>query len=119
MNRLYPRWNHDEFEAHRPRFETLTDDSIEVARQVLVEGRSSTAVARDRDVSASAVTKTVRKVLALVNDAPAGFVELRDFFPPEIAAQLRDYAAQLKATGGKKRQMAAIDGPNFSKQSGS
>lgn len=115
MNRLYPRWSLDEYEALRPKLDTLSDDSIAVVRQVLVEGRTSTTVAKERGVSASAITKTVRKALALVNGAPAGFVEVREFFPPEIAAQLREYAAQLQATEGKKRQIAAIDGPNFSK----
>ena len=81
-----------EFEASRPQFWRLTEDTIEMARLVLVEGHSQSDVARKYELTRQRVSLAVKQVLTAVEEIPNGWVKLEIWLPPAMASKVRDMA---------------------------
>lgn len=91
-----PKMTPQEFEAARPRFGRLTEDTIEMARLVLVEGQSQTEVARQNELTRQRVSLAVKQVLTAVEEIPKGWVKLEIWLPPAMASKVRDMAEKAK-----------------------
>jgi len=91
-----PKMTPQEFEAARPHFGRLTDDTIEMARLILVEGQSQTDVARQYELTRWRVSLAVKQVLTVVDNIPKGWVKLEIWLPPTMASKVRDMVEKVK-----------------------
>lgn len=82
-----------EFQTLKPLLGRLTLKSVEVAEQVLVSGRDQAEVAREYKLTRQRVNDIVGRVQAAADDVPAGWVYVEGWFPPDLAAQVRQMQA--------------------------
>ena len=92
----------EEFDALRPRL-----DTVALAREVLVDGRSQVDVAKGHGITKQRVSGMVARVIAAAHDVPATWQRVEVWVPPELVDQVRQLEAQARAalqernTGGK------------------
>lgn len=91
----------------------LTQDSIEMARLVLVEGQMQTAVADAFGVKKTAVNRVVQRFRKDASSVPVEWQSVEGYFPPEIAAQLSLYAKQLLAVTAEGGNYWSVRGPDL------
>jgi len=96
-----PKMTPQEFEAARLRFGRLADDTIEMARQVLVEGQSQTDVARQYGLTRQRVNLAIKQVLTVIDDIPKGWVKLEVWLPPTLASKVRNMAEDARKDAAK------------------
>ncbi|MHA6557396.1 TrfB-related DNA-binding protein [Pseudomonas viridiflava] len=59
-----------EFERIQSRLGRLTVDTVQIARRVLVDGKSQAEVAEETGLSRQRVSKMVQRVMAAANEFP-------------------------------------------------
>ena len=92
-----------DFAALRPHLGRMTLKSVEVAEQVLVHGRDQADVGREYKLTRQRVSDIVARVLAAADEVPAGWEHVEGWFPPELAAQVRQMQADaMKAAKQEK-----------------
>ncbi len=101
-----PKMTAQEFEASRPHFWRLTEDTIEMARLVLVEGHSQSDVARKYELTRQRVSLAVKQVLTAVEEIPNGWVKLEIWLPPAMASKVRDMAQKARQSSSGRRRSA-------------
>ncbi len=97
----------EEFDALRPRLGRLSLDTVALAREVLVDGRSQVDVAKGHGITKQRVSGMVARVIDAAHDVPATWQRVEVWVPPELVDQVRQLEAQARAalqernTGGK------------------
>jgi len=92
------RMTAEAFEALRPHIGRLALDTVQLAREVLVDGVSQSDVARKFNVSRQRVHGAVVRVMAAANDVPKGWEKVELWLPPELAAQARAMEVEARKT---------------------
>lgn len=93
-----------DFDGLRPFLSRMKKRNIDAVREILVDGRTQTAIAKELGISDKAVSRLVRRVWALhVEHAatPDGWESLNVTLPADLAAVVRDMerTAWLKRKG--------------------
>lgn len=96
----------EDFEALRPHLGRLTLDTVEIARRVLVDGETQTAVAQDTGLTKQRVSGMVNRVRAVADEVPAGWERVETWLPPELAEKVRQMAADAKAAAQQEKAHA-------------
>lgn len=92
-----------EFDELRPQLGRLSADTVEAARQVLVEGRAQIDVARERGLSKQRLSGMVGRVLTAARQVLKGWQHVEAWLPPDLADQVRRMeAATRSAADGKE-----------------
>lgn len=86
-----------EFKALMPRLKRMTVGNVEVARRVLVDGLSQVEAANESGLTKQRVNSLVKSVQAIAREIPADWEQVEVWLPPELAAQVRQLAADAKA----------------------
>lgn len=84
------------FKANEHKLTSMSQATIDLARLVLVDGRSAKDAGEAVGVSRQNVHKTVQRVLAAFNDIPSGYVEFKAWMPKAMAIEITD---RLKSLG--------------------
>ncbi|MDY7563446.1 MULTISPECIES: TrfB-related DNA-binding protein [unclassified Pseudomonas] len=71
--------------------------SIEAAHLVLVMGASITEAALDTNLSRQSVNQLMVRIRRRMESLPQGWRQVTEWFPAEVAAQIENLAASLKA----------------------
>jgi len=88
----------DEFDSLRPRLgRRMGDDTVTIAREVLVDGLPQTKVAEKHGITKQRVSDIMKRVLAVVRGIPADWQLVEVWLPPELAEQVRQMENQAKA----------------------
>ena len=90
------------FDDLRPRLGRLTEETIDIAREVLVEGKSQSDVARERGLSRPRVSSMVKSVVSAANEIPREWQRVEVWLPPDLAEQVRQMEADAKADVARK-----------------
>jgi hypothetical protein len=91
----------EEFETQKPKLRTLSANTNELARLILVDGMSNGEAAKAVNMSPQNVSKAMRRVKALLNDLPSDYVWFEGFMPEDIAVATRKAIKErLEAEGG-------------------
>ncbi|MCE4302531.1 TrfB-related DNA-binding protein [Xanthomonas hortorum pv. vitians] len=85
-----------EFERIQSRLGRLTVDTVQIARRVLVDGKSQAEVAEETGLSRQRVSKMVQRVMAAANEFPPDWERVDEWMPPELAKQVRALAAEAR-----------------------
>lgn len=99
-----------DFEAALPRLGRFTEETIDIARSVLVEGKSQVEVARERGLTRQRVSSMVKSVLSAANEVPREWERVEVWLPPALAAKVREMEATAKtnfATRSKRGPRAS------------
>jgi len=88
------RMSAEDFEAQKHKLRTLSVQTNELARLVLVEGLNNTKAAQTVGMSRQNVNGAMNRVKALLADKRADYVFVQEWMPPSMAAEVR---AKLKA----------------------
>jgi hypothetical protein len=86
-----------DFEALRPHLGRLSLDTVELAREILVNGQRQSEVARKHGLTRQRVSGMVSRVLAAENGIPRGWEKMEVWLPPELAAQVKAMAEKARA----------------------
>lgn len=86
----------DQFDAILPRLGRLSMDTLNIAREVLVDGKSQSEVAREHNLSRQRVHGMVTRVNAAINDIPLDWVRLDTWLPKEMADKIQKEIELLK-----------------------
>lgn len=78
----------DEFDKARPLFGRMSQETIEMARLVLVEGFSQTQVAKEFKLTRQRVSLAVKQILTAIDDVPADWVKLDVWLPSSMANEV-------------------------------
>jgi len=97
-----PLMTPEEFEALMPKMRRVTMGTIEVLRRIMVEGETRKTVADATGLTPQRIAGMIQQFRAAQNDIPPGWVEVKEWFPPELAARVRAMAAEAKAEVAKK-----------------
>lgn len=87
----------EEFDALRPRIGRLALDTVQIAREVLVDDDSQADVARRHGISRQRVNSAVNRVIAAANEIPADWERVEVWLPPELAANVRQVEAEARS----------------------
>lgn len=97
----------DEFEALRPRLGRLALDTVDIAREVLVEGMRPTEAAVRHNMSRQRVHGIVQRFRAAAQEVPTGWRRVEVWLPPELAVEVEAMARRAREahvagdTGGR------------------
>lgn len=97
-----PTMTAQEFDELRPRFGRLSLNTVELAREVLVDGKSQSDVARKHGLTRQRVSGMVSRVLAAANKIPRGWEKVEVWLPPELAEKVRKMEADAKASASQE-----------------
>jgi len=97
------RMTAQEFDEQKHKLRTLSVQTNELARLVLVEGMNNTQAANAVGMSRQNVNGAMNRVRALLGDMPADYVYVQEWMPAAMAAEIR---AKLK---GMKSQKAVTE----------
>ena len=86
----------NKFEAARKRFGRLSDETIEMARLVLVEGKGQTEIAKQYGLSRQRVSLAVKQVNSAIEDIPKGWVKLEIWMPSAMANRVKKMADEAR-----------------------
>ncbi|MBC1154416.1 hypothetical protein FSG43_022615 [Escherichia coli] len=92
-----------EFDELRPRLGRLSLDTVELAREVLVVGKTQSEVARNHGLTRQRVSGMVSRVIAAANEIPRGWEKVEVWLPPDLAEQVRGMEADAKAHAAKDK----------------
>ncbi|MFL0419578.1 TrfB-related DNA-binding protein [Sphingomonas sp. 179-I 2A4 NHS] len=87
----------EEFDAVQSRLGRMTLDTLRIAREVLVDGKSQTEVAAAYKLSRQRVSLAVQRVLKEAQQVPANWQLLEIWLPPELIARVREMEAEARA----------------------
>lgn len=87
-----------EFDALAPKMRRVTVGTMEVMRRILVDGESRVEVAASVGLTPQRVGAMVKQFRAAQNEIPPNWVEVNEWLPPELAAEVRRMAAEAKAS---------------------
>ncbi|CAM2164655.1 putative transcriptional repressor protein trfb [Burkholderia latens] len=73
----------------------FSNEAIEIARRVLVDGEAQSHVARDSGVSRQRISSIVQRVTAAGHAVPSTWERVEVWLPPEVAERVRREAAEL------------------------
>lgn len=93
---MKPQLTAQQFEEALPRLGRLSGDSVAIARQVLVEGKTQSEVARENDITRQRVYGMVTRVNAALNDIPKGWVRFESYMPPELVKKVEALIEKAK-----------------------
>lgn len=85
-----------EFDALAPKMRRVTVGTMEVMRRILVDGESRVDVAASVGLTPQRVGAMVKQFRAAQNDIPPNWIEVKEWLPPELAAQVRKMAAEAR-----------------------
>jgi len=85
------------FNALLPRLGRLSKASVEIAREVLVEGRIVSEIAIARGLTRQRVHCILRRFSAAQHEAPAHWQKIEVWVPPELGPEIREIAANARA----------------------
>ena len=88
----------DEFDALMPKMRRVTIGTMQVMRRILVDGESRADVAASVGLTPQRITAMMKQFKAAQSGYPPNWVEVREWLPPELAAEVRRMAAQAKAS---------------------
>ena len=91
-----------EFDELRPRLGRLSLDTVELAREVLVNGKTQSDVAREHGLTRQRVSGMVSRVIAAANEIPRGWEKVEVWLPPALAEEVRKMEADAKAEARTK-----------------
>ncbi|MCC8616303.1 TrfB-related DNA-binding protein [Xanthomonas vesicatoria] len=91
-----------EFDSIQPRLGRLTVDTVQIARRVLVDGKSQAEAAEENGLSRQRVSHMVQRVMAAANAFPSDWERVDEWMPPELAKQVRALAAEARTTTQEK-----------------
>ena len=86
----------EEFDAVQGRLGRMTLDTLRLAREVLVDGKSQTEVAAAYKFSRQRVNLAVQRVLKEANEVPPTWQLLEVWLPPELIARVREMEAEAR-----------------------
>ncbi|KVX70386.1 hypothetical protein WT34_04230 [Burkholderia stagnalis] len=86
-----------DFKALMPRLKRMTVGNVEIARRVLVDGISQVEAANESGLTKQRIGALVKTVQAIAREIPADWEQVEVWLPPELAAQVRQMAADAKA----------------------
>lgn len=86
---LKPEMTAQEFDQLRPALKRLTLETVDIAREVLVDGKTHAEVAAARGKSKQRIGQMIKQVLAKRDDIPAGWEYLELWVPAPLAAEVR------------------------------
>jgi|SRR5690625_919017 len=92
-----PTMTAEAFEVLQPRLSHLTLSTIEITREVLVEGKSQSEVARRHGITRQSVSDMVARVRAAAKEIERGWRKVEVWLPPEMAEQVRKMEAEARA----------------------
>lgn len=79
-----------EFEEQKHKLRTLAASTTDLARLILVEGKTKSAAAKEAGVSRQNVKQAMDRALALLAGVPTSYVWFEGFMSPERAAKLKE-----------------------------
>lgn len=97
-----PEMTAEQFERLLPALKRLTLETVDIARDVLVHGKTQTEVAKERGKTKQRVGQLVQQVLAKRDDIPEGWEYLELWVPAELASDVRSKVEGLRATKDKE-----------------
>lgn len=86
-----------EFDALLPRLGRLTVDTVKIARSVLVDGQRPFEAATQFGTSRQRVNSILKRVEQAVREIPASWKRVDVWLPPELAAQVEEWAQRARA----------------------
>ncbi|QHQ29929.1 transcriptional regulator KorA (plasmid) [Xanthomonas albilineans] len=92
-----------EFESIQPRLGRLTVDTVQIARRVLVEGKSQAQIAEETGLTRQRISKMVQRVMSAANEFPPDWERVDEWMPPELAMRVRALAAEARTTAQEKK----------------
>lgn len=101
MNRLMTA---EEFDALRPRLGRLSLDTVNRAREVLVDGQRQSEVARKHGLTRQRVSGMVARVLAAAHGIPRGWEKVEVWLPPAVAEQVRTMEADARVSASRPEE---------------
>jgi len=93
-----------DFDARADGFGRIGELGVSVARAVLVEGKGLSETAREFECSKQFVDKCAKKVRAVLEERPADWVRVDEWFPPELAPTVRAMADLARQDYAKKKR---------------
>lgn len=93
-----------EFDALRPRLARLALGSVDIAREVLVDGRPAPEVAAARGLSRQRVYGILRRFDAAADSVPTGWQRVEVWVPPELASEITARAEQARLDHDAKQR---------------
>lgn len=84
------RMTAEEFDEQKHKLRSLAASTIDLARLILVEGKTNSDAAKVVGVSRQNVGKAMDRVIALLSDLPSDYVWFEGFMSPERASSLRE-----------------------------
>lgn len=87
----------EEFDAVQSRLGRMTLDTLRLAREVLVDGKSQTEVAAAYNFSRQRVNLAVQRVVKEAKQVPANWQLLEIWLPSELIARVREMEAEARA----------------------
>ena len=97
-----------EFDELRPRLGRLSLDTVDLAREVLVNGKTQSNVAREYGLSRQRVNGMVSRVIAAANEIPLGWKRVDVWLPPDLAEEVQKMEANAKAATRRRKKGGAI-----------
>ena len=79
----------EEFELAKHKLKTLRGTVIDLAEQIIVQGKTKSEAAKAVGVSRQNVQKHMNRVNALLNDLPADYVWFEAWMPEKLASEIR------------------------------
>lgn len=92
-----PKMTPEEFDALRPLLGRLSLDTVKLAREVLVDGKTQVEVAKAHGLTKQRVNGMVTRVTAASHDVPATWRRVEVWVPPELVDQVRQVEAKARA----------------------
>jgi hypothetical protein len=91
-----PTMTPEEFEAVQRRLGRMTLDTVRLAREVLVDGKSQAEVATANSLSRQRVSSAVARIMKAASDVPADWQKVEVWLPPAMAEQVRTMEVEAR-----------------------
>lgn len=86
----------DEFDAVQARLGRMTIDTLRLAREVLVEGKSQAEVAAANNFTRQRINLAVTRVLKAASDVPSDWQKVEVWLPPAMVEQVRNMEVEAR-----------------------
>lgn len=91
-----PTMTPEEFEAVQRRLGRMTLDTVRLAREVLVDGKSQAEVATANNLTRQRVSSAVARIVKAASDVPPDWQKVEVWLPPAMAEQVRSMEAEAR-----------------------
>jgi hypothetical protein len=91
-----PLMTPEEFEGVQSRLGRMTLDTVRLAREVLVEGKSQVEVATANNLTRQRVSLAVNRIMKAASDIPADWQKVEVWLPPAMIEQVKQMEIEAR-----------------------